>query len=153
LLFHSSPRSILFLGGGGASLPKFIWKYFPKSKIHLVERSRLVIDLSLQYFSLPKSDRLHIHVKDALDFIKKTKERFDLIFIDLFQGEGLATLVGDSQFLKACHDKLKDKNSILIWNTWKNAPEALMLESISRLGESFGRHLLILPDQQELNYV
>jgi hypothetical protein len=28
-----------------------------------------------------------------------------------------------------------------------------MLDSISRLGESFGRHLLILPDQLELNYI
>ena len=153
LLFHHSPQTVLFLGGGGASLPKFIWKYFPKIQIHIVERSPLVVELAHQYFDLPKNPRIHIHVTDALKFVKKTNQQFDLIFIDLFQGDGLSTLVGEPDFFKNCHKRLKDKNSILIWNTWKNAPEQLMLDSIYRLGENFGRNLLILPDKQELNYI
>ena len=88
LLFQSAPKSALFLGLGGGSLPKFIWKYFPRCLLHAVERSPLVVDLCYRYFALRRSPRLHVHVFDAFDFLKSCDNPFDLIFIDLFQSDG-----------------------------------------------------------------
>lgn len=153
LLFHTSPKSVLCLGLGGGSLPKFIWKYFPRCHLDLVEISPLVADLCYRYFFLPRSPRLHIYVTDAFDFIKSCGSQYDLIFIDLFIGEGMSPQVGEEDFFKLCQKRLKDKNSVLIWNTWRETKVKLMTESIQKLYENFGKNLLIFPDTHKRNNV
>lgn len=149
LIFQPSPRSVLILGLGGGSFPKFLWKYFPQVHCDLIERSRTVIDLCFRYFALPKSKRLTIYEADALDFVKNCKSNYDLIFIDLFQEEGVSTLVAKEDFFLSCLKRLKNKNSILVWNTWSFAPKPLMLSGLKQICEQFGKNLLILPDQHE----
>jgi spermidine synthase len=153
LLFQPSPKNVLILGLGGGSLAKFIWKYFPQCHLHLVERSALVIDICTRYFALPKSSRLHTHCVDAFDFLKSCEIQFDLIFIDLFQGEGMSLLLAQSDFFRLCKKCLHPKRGMLVWNTWRQTPERLMVDSITSLCESFGKNMLILPDSQEMNNV
>lgn len=153
LLFLPSPKSVLFLGAGGGSLPKFLWKYFPKSQLYLIDRSSLTMEVTHQFFALPHSSRIHIIIADAFEFIKKTDLRFDLIFVDLFHGEGISNLVGNKDFFKFCHQILMKKDSLFVWNTWKRTPENLMIESLHHLKETFGQRLIILPDKHETNFI
>jgi spermidine synthase len=150
-LFNTQPQDILILGLGGGSLAKFIWKYFPNSQLELVERSAQVIDICFQYFEFPKSPRLHINCADALDFIKTDEKKYDLIFADLFQAEGSSGLAFEIEFFRLCKSRLKDNNSIFVLNTWQQTPKELMIKCVRQLCESFGRHLLILPDHMGNN--
>lgn len=153
LLFNPHPLSVLVLGLGGGSIPKFLWKHFPKCHFDIVERSKVVVDTCYEYFALPKSSRIKIHLKDAFDFIRNAENRYDFIFVDLFQKEGISTLVSEPDFFKDCKKLLKNKNSIVIWNTWKSMAPERMLESLQHIKESFGENVLILPDNQKENYI
>jgi spermidine synthase len=144
LLFHSSPRSVLNLGVGGGSIPKFLWKYFPECHLDLVERSPLVADISYNYFSFPKDARLQYHIVDALDFLKESTEKYDLIFIDLFQQKGPSEIVLKPDFFRLCQERARDKNSIIICHLWSTAPKDTIMQSVHKLYETFGKNMLIV---------
>lgn len=143
LLFHPHPKNVLVLGLGGGTLPKFLWKYFPTCRIDIVERSTLVIDLAYRFFKFPKSPRINIHNTGALEFIKDTENQYDLIFIDLFEGDKLASAMNEKNFFNICQKRLT-KKGILVWNTWKLNPQDL-IDNFQKLCEIFGKDLLILP--------
>jgi spermidine synthase len=153
LLFQPKPKSILMLGLGGGTLPKFLWKAFPQCHIDLVERSALIVDVCHQYFGLPQSPFLHTHVIDALDFVHNTETRYDLLFIDLFDGTGVPKWLGETPFLGVCRNRLKDKNSLLVWNLSAQTPESLMTQCLHQIAAAFGPHTLILPTRCGANYV
>lgn len=146
-LFKDHFESALFLGLGGGALPKFFWKHFKTMQLDVVERSYDVVELAYRYFELPHDTRLKIHQADALDFIAKDKNKYDFIFVDLFTKEGISEVSGRKSFFKACRELLRDKSSILIWNTWSLMPPKLMVESIEHLTKYFGSNILILPDR------
>lgn len=152
LLFFPSPKSILILGLGGGSLAKFIWKHFPACHLDLVERSPQVVRTSYDYFNLPESSRLSMHLTDALDFMIKTRVLYDMIFVDLFQGSGLSALLGEKEFFRNCQQHLKAINGILICNIW-NTKNPIILNCIQQLSENFNRQLFILPDKRKTNYI
>lgn len=153
LLFCPSPKSVLMLGLGGGALAKFLWKYFPKCHFDLIERSPLVVKVARQYFGFPKSPRLHIHVEDAFDFIRRSQSAYDLIFIDLFKETGISELLVEKEFFASCKKLLKDKNSIILLNIWRRTSESFMTKIIGQIVEHFGKNLLILPDNRDENYV
>lgn len=144
LLFMPEPKKVLMLGLGGSVLPKFLWKYFPKCHCDIVERSSLVIKLSHQLFALPHSPRIQIYCEDALNYLKRCQERYDLILIDLFQGNGMSKITKHPEFFKQCHTLLKSPRSMLLWNTWITAPQELMKNCIHHLCHCFGSQIMIL---------
>lgn len=150
LLFNSKPQNVLFMGVGGASIPKFIHKYFPECHLHLVDRSPLIPDLCRNYFDFPKSERLHTHMDDVYNFIKTTESKYDLIFMDL---SDIPTVESNLDFFELCKQRLKDKDSIFIWNTWQTTPKKLIKDCLQRASQSFGKNMIVLPGQTELNNI
>lgn len=145
LLFIEPPKSALILGLGGGALVKFLWKYFPRCHVTAVDNRPKVVDVCYEFFHLPKSNRIHIHVDDALEFARKSRyPQYDLIIVDLFLGDGMPSIVGHREFFNACQMQLKE-HGILGWNTWRTTKEELMIQSVHGLCSVFGKNLLILP--------
>lgn len=152
LLFNPNPQSVLFLGLGGGAQIKFMWKYFPKCCVDVVERSATLVDVAYKYFQLPKSDQIHIHVCDAVEFLKKDTGSYDIIFVDLFAGEAISPIVAQEDFFVLCHRLLKPEG-ILSWNTWSVMPKGFMERSIQSLCLAFLNSLLILLEAPNKNLV
>lgn len=152
-IFCPSPKSILCLGLGGGSLPKFFWKHFPQCWIDVVERSPLVIELCYRYFALPNSKRLQVYEADAFAFLEQSALQYDLIFIDLYTSAGVSDIIARQGFFKGYRQKLNEEKSLLIFNLWKNSPEETVIEGAKQIGESFGRNVLILPNKEGTSYV
>jgi spermidine synthase len=154
LLFNPSPKSILMLGLGGGSLPKFLWKCLPRCHLDLVERSSLVVDVCYRYFALPQSPRLRVHVEDAARFIQSSREpKYDLLFIDLFDGEGMPEWPVKTDFFALCRNRLKNKKSLLALNVLWGDSGSLALRYLQQVTAAFGQNILVLPTKNGGNYI
>jgi len=87
MLLHKKPESVLILSGGAGGMIHEILKY-PVSQVDYVELDPLLLRL-IQKFPTPLTDnelsdkRVRIHYTDGRFFVKRTPDRFDLIFIGL----------------------------------------------------------------------
>jgi len=152
LLFMRSPRSILSLGLGGASLPKFLLHHFPDCNIDIVELRPRVVEIAFDYFSLPKDPRLRIYINDAKDFLKqKVTQFYDLILLDIFNKRGMVDLIGKATFLKSCRDRLTEKG-ILIVNLWSK-PDTDFKAIITEINKVFDSQTLHLPVAERTNHI
>lgn len=103
-------KNCLILGLGGGSVAKLVRKFWPKAKITGVEIDPIMIELGTRYLGLDKV-QVQVQVQDALKFVKKNFNRFDLVIVDLYIGDKFPEKFENEKFLK----KLT-KNKIVIFN-------------------------------------
>ena len=79
-------QNILVLGVAGGSVIKTLSEEIKfKGKITGVEIDSEIIKIANSYFHLDKIENLEIVIDDAFEFVLKTKEKYNLIIIDIFQ--------------------------------------------------------------------
>lgn len=89
--YKPDARSMLFLGLGGGSAPKRVWRDFPKLKLQVVELDPVVVDVARRFFAVPDDPRLPIAVSDARQYLERNSARWDVIAIDTFFEDGPST--------------------------------------------------------------
>jgi spermidine synthase len=108
------PR-ILLLGLGAGTVSKIITKRFGPIAIDGVEIDPLIVELGKKYFDM-REPNLNIFVEDALDFVKKTSYKYDLICLDVFVGGMTPKGVQDREFLERLKSLLRG-NGMLTTNS------------------------------------
>lgn len=77
---------ILVLGvAGGSVIKTLVDEIGCKGKITGVEIDPEVVTIANEWFGLDKIQNLQLIVDDAFEFVLKTKERYDLIVVDVFR--------------------------------------------------------------------
>jgi spermidine synthase len=95
MLSHEKPESVLILSGGAGGMIHEVLKY-PVKQVHYVELDPLLLTLIHQFPTpLTRSElsdpRVAIHYTDGRVFLKRTPERFDVVFIGLSAPQELQT--------------------------------------------------------------
>ena len=81
-----SMNNILILGvAGGSVIKTLVNEIHFKGKMTGVEIDKSIIEIANQYFHLNQIENLQIIIDDAFEFVLKTKDKYDLIIIDIFQ--------------------------------------------------------------------
>ncbi|MCX6090607.1 MAG: polyamine aminopropyltransferase [Atribacterota bacterium] len=78
------PKNVLIVGGGDGGASREILKH-PVDSVTLVDIDEGVIDISRQYFPQLgnwKDSRLSVYVEDAVRYMAKTRDVFDVIIMD-----------------------------------------------------------------------
>jgi spermidine synthase len=144
LLFRPEPRRMLIVGLGGGSLAKFLLRHFPDSEVEAVECRREVIRVARDYFALPQDPRLKVHAASALQYLQeKTDACFDLIFVDVFDAEGMDRELEESAFFRQCRNRLSDQG-VVSANLWASRPLACR-HHLKALRRAFAGQVLELP--------
>jgi spermidine synthase len=105
---------ILILGVAGGSVIKTLVdeiKY--KGKITGVEIDPEIINIANTYFLLDKVKNLEIVIDDAFEFVLKTKTKYDLIIIDIFQDTTMPNFLFETFFINRICSLLKSRGFIL----------------------------------------
>ncbi|AWA30870.1 spermidine synthase [Flavobacterium magnum] len=110
-------QHILVLGVAGGSVIKTITDEIRFSgKITGVDIDAQVIAMANEFFGLDAIPNLEIVIDDAFEFVLKTKDRYDLIIVDIFQDTAMPNFLFESFFSKRIHFLLRP-NGILLFNT------------------------------------
>lgn len=110
-------ESILVLGVAGGSVIRTLTDEIKfKGKITGVEIDPNIVDIANQYFRLNTIPNLEIVIDDAFEFVLKTKARYDLIIIDIFQDTTMPNFLFEDFFINRINDLL-NTNGFILFNT------------------------------------
>jgi spermidine synthase len=119
MLFHEKPESLLILSGGAGGMIHEILKY-PVRRVDYVELDPLLLKL-IQKFPTPLTQfelsdpRVRIHYTDDRFFVKRTQDRFDLIFIGLPAPQELQTnRLFSSEFFSIARGKMNPDGILVL---------------------------------------
>lgn len=105
---------ILLLGvAGGSVIKTLVDEIEYKGKITGVEIDSEMIQIANQYFNLDKIKQLEIIIDDAFEFVLKTKNKYDLIIIDIFEDIKMPNFLFESFFSERICFLLKDRGFVL----------------------------------------
>ena len=114
-LFMKEPKKVLFLGGGGCSIPIALSNKYPKVIITVVEKDPDIIDIARQFFITTNLETtMNIVVEDARQFLEVHKGgKYDLIFIDVFIGYRIPNSIVSLEAMERIYSQLTH-NGVLI---------------------------------------
>lgn len=116
-----SPRRVLFIGLGAGIVPRFLRKQFPETIIDIVEIDGDIPGIAKNYFGFNKDEKMNISIGDGRDFINRTKDKYDIVFIDAYNTTNIPFQLTTEEFYRKVHTAL--------------APSGIMTANIANLGK------------------
>ncbi|WP_300667893.1 hypothetical protein [Desulfoluna sp.] len=115
LLFIPIVKTATIMGLGAGSMAKNLLSSFSELTVHAIEYREAVAKTAKKHFHLRDTDRLFIHINDAVNYIKNTDIKSDIIFSDLYNSEGMEPKQVQSSYLHDCKNAL-NKQGVLVLN-------------------------------------
>lgn len=108
---------ILVLGvAGGSVIKTLVDEIHFEGKITGVEIDKAIIEIANEYFHLDQIQNLEIVIDDAFEFVLKTKDKYDLIIIDIFQDVRMPNFLFEKFFIdRICY--LLNPKGFILFNT------------------------------------
>ncbi len=110
-------ENVLVLGVAAGSVIKTLAEEIKfKGKITGVEIDPAAIEIANTYFNLNKIENLEIVIADAFEFVLKTREKYDLIIIDIFRDTEMPNFLFEDFFINRVNFLL-NINGFILFNT------------------------------------
>jgi spermidine synthase len=107
-------EDVLILGVAGGSVIKTLVNEVKfKGKITGVEIDKDIVEIANNYFKLDEVKNLELIIDDAFEYVLKTKEKYDLIIIDIFQDTTMPNFLFEDFFINRINFLLKTEGFIL----------------------------------------
>ncbi|WP_299885629.1 polyamine aminopropyltransferase [uncultured Lacinutrix sp.] len=114
-------KNILILGGGDGCIAREVFKYNEVEKITLVDLDKEMINLGKSHEVFTKlnknamnNPKLKTITQDAFTFLEKTKETYDVIFIDLPDPNNVdLNKLYSKEFYRLCKNRLAQKGILI----------------------------------------
>jgi spermidine synthase len=111
--YNPQARNVLFVGLGGGSSPKRLWRDFPDLRIQAVELDPVVVDVAYRFFELPRDDRLRVATDDGRRYLDDHDERYDAILIDAFFADAIPFHIYTAEFMELARSRLNPGGVIM----------------------------------------
>lgn len=122
----------LILGLGGGTVAKLIRKFWPEAKITGIDIDPIMVELGKKYLGL-KDVEVNTIIADASKFPNLPNEKFDLIVVDLYQGDQFPKKFESENYIHLVRSLLAN-NGTAIFNR-------LYYKEKKILAEEFGKKL------------
>jgi len=138
MVAHPKPETVFIAGGGEGATLREVLRHKTVKKAVMVDIDDEVTALCKKY--LPghagkafEDKRTSLHHVDARDFLEKSKDRFDVIIIDLPDPieEGPAAMLFTQEFYKTVREKLADDGLISVQAGSANPTELLNFSAVN----------------------
>lgn len=134
LLWQPAPRSMLMIGLGGGSLPKYCHRHLPEADITVIEIDADVISLRETFHVPPDGERFRVFREDGAAFVARTAasgRRYDVIMVDGFDASGQPGSLCTPRFYANCRTLLHPEG-LLVANLHNDAHCERWIRRISR---------------------
>ncbi|HEY6548298.1 MAG TPA: fused MFS/spermidine synthase [Vicinamibacteria bacterium] len=123
----------LVLGAGPFSVPKALLAGDAGVVVDVVDIEPDLLPLAERFFGFEKSPRLHNHVTDARGFLQRTRERYDLIFMDVYYSITIPVHLTTREYFELARERLSE-DGIVVANVLGDlgAPPPSLLGSMAR---------------------
>lgn len=114
-LFRPDASNVCLIGLGGGYIPAVFRRHIPSVRLHTVEVDPLVEKLARQYFAFSVPDGQTLAIDDGRQFLKKSRERYDQIWLDAFNSDYIPAHMTTKEFLSLVKERLA-KGGIVVQN-------------------------------------
>ena len=110
-------ENILVLGvAGGSVIKTLVDEVKCKGQITGIEIDKEVLEIANKYFKLSEIKNLELIIDDAFEFVLKTKSKYDLIVIDIFQDTTMPNFLFEDFFINRINFLL-NTDGFILFNT------------------------------------
>lgn len=117
-----APRRILIVGLGGACMQRYLRQLLPNVTIETVELDPAVRRIATEYFFLKEDGRQIVHIADGRRYLEKSKDKYDIIFLDAFSATSIPYRLATREFFNAVKSRIA-KGGILCANLWDGSAD------------------------------
>lgn len=116
LFSHPGAEEVLIIGGGDGGVLREVLKH-PVQKVDLVEIDRRVVEVCRRY--LPElacsfdDPRARVFYEDGVEYVKKTKNKYDVVIVDGSDPVGPAVVLYESSFYADIEKILKEDGLVV----------------------------------------
>jgi len=145
---RAQPLDVLFIGGGGYTLPRCIEVAFPTARVDVAEIDPGVTEVAYRFLALPRNTRVHTVNSDARWFLMRSNRMYDIIFGDAFNDISVPYHLTTREFIEMQKRHLKP-GGVLATNIIDNVPFGDFLPSyLATTQQVFGRDVTVLADRE-----
>lgn len=116
-LFQPEAKRVCLIGLGGGYVPMVFRMHLPRVALHTVEVDPLVEKLAREYFNFRLGAGQTLAIEDGRQFLKKSRERYDQIWLDAFNSDYIPAHMTTREFLQLVKSRLS-KNGIVVQNVF-----------------------------------
>ena len=145
------PREVLLIGLGAGSLLKFLHRFLPATRLHVVEIDARMPAFARAHFDIPEDpDRITIAIGDGARFVAESQQHFDLILVDGFDHRAKAGALDTAAFYRDCRARLH-RDGVMATNLFGNRRG--FDAGIRRIEAAFDGNLVALPPGEMGNVI
>ncbi|MDD2914748.1 MAG: fused MFS/spermidine synthase [Gallionella sp.] len=151
LLLCDTPRKVLLIGLGAASLTKFLYRHYPLAHLTIVEIEPAVVAAARQFFKLPEDPkRINLVIGDGAEFVLNSNKKFDLVLVDGFDENARTGALETLPFYQACRTRLSGDGVLTVNMLTRSRGFKATAE---RIAEAFDDRTLVLPSSEAGNAI
>lgn len=148
--FGETPQKVLFVGMGGAIMATYLRKHYSDTQIDLVELDDDIPAIARQYFGFIPDSRTRVFIEDGRKYIDETKEKYDIIFLDVYDAETIPSQFTTQEFFHNVR-KCLTEDGVLSVNL-ANLGEGFVSKIISSVTSEFPDTYIFL-SERKTNYI
>jgi spermidine synthase len=107
LLLDRPPERLAVLGNAGGTVARAFGVHWPEVAIDGVEIDPAVTDAGYRYFGMGENPRLETHDADARPFLRRTDERYDLVYVDAYHQPYVPFYLATREFFELVRERLR----------------------------------------------
>lgn len=145
------PKDALFVGLGVGAMPKYFNRFYPGANVDIVEIDPDVVPAAKKYFFFSENEMMKVHVDDGRLFVKRTKKKYDMIFLDAYQNDYIPFHLTTVEFLMEVKSKLREDGVVVanITSPFKNK----FFDSMVMTYKKVFPHLYIFAGKRKRNFI
>jgi spermidine synthase len=121
ILANGNAKSVLIIGGGDGGSLREVLRHSSIEKVTMVDLDETVISACKQYLPMISQGafddpRTTLLIQDGIDFVKTTKEKFDVIICDTTDPIGPGMVLFTQEFYGACNNVLAEGGILVTQN-------------------------------------
>ncbi len=112
-LFRPDAKQVCLIGLGGGYIPTVFRMHLPQVRLHSVEVDPLVEKLATQYFGFNVPAGQTLSIDDGRQFLKKSRQRYDQIWLDAFNSDYIPAHMTTKEFLTLARSRLTEGGIVI----------------------------------------
>lgn len=110
-----TPDSCLILGLGGGTVAGLVARTWPSALITGIEIDPDMVKLGKKYLHLNEVKRLTTIIGDARDKVTRSKQKYDLILVDVYKGGNIPIHLKTPQYFRRLFERL-NPGGVIVFN-------------------------------------
>ena len=107
------PERIAILGNAGGTMARSYGHFYPQTAVDGVEIDPKLTELGRRFFDM-RNPKLRVFDEDARPWLRRTKERYDVILLDAYQPEYIPFYLTTREFFELVRDRLTPRGSFVV---------------------------------------